>query len=236
LGTTNPVRLTQGPGIARRPKISPDGQWLAFNLATEKGLYACVMRPDGSDPHPLVPQITEKFTVSEVATWSPDSSRLAFFATPKDRPKCIALAVMDPTTGTAHAIEFLDLPGANAESPSWSPDGRFFIYEAVSEGSWDLWITDPEGKKPRRLTSDPGNERRAVWSHDGKFVYFVRDYRSIWRLPMDAVAQPTGPAQLWAEFPKTKIEWDSLALSKDQAVIAVTEEASDLWLVEFPEK
>jgi hypothetical protein len=51
---------------------------------------------------------------------------------------------------------------------------------------------------------------------------------------MDAAARPTGPAQPWAEFPSTKIAWDSLALAKDRAVVAVTEEASDLWLVEFP--
>jgi Tol biopolymer transport system component len=236
LGTTNPVRLTRGPGSARMPEISPDGQWIALRVTNEKGTYVCVMRPDGSDLHPLVPQITEKFTYSALPGWSRDSSRLAFQAMGKDGKNGIALAVMDPATGTARAIEILDLPGQHAARPNWSPDGRFIVYEAVSEGSWDLWVTDPEGKNPRRLTSDPGNERSAVWSLDGKFIYFVRDYRSIWRIPMDADAKPTGPAQLWAEFLKTSIDSDSLAFSKDQAVIAVTEEASDLWLVEFPEK
>jgi Tol biopolymer transport system component len=85
-------------------------------------------------------------------------------------------------------------------------------------------------------TSDPGNERSPVWSPDGKFVYYVKDYRSIWRIPMDASGKSTGPAQVWAQFPKTKIDYDSLAFTKDQAIIALTEEASDLWLVEFPEK
>jgi hypothetical protein len=64
----------------------------------------------------------------------------------------------------------------------------------------------------------------------------VKDYRSIWRIPMNASGKPTGPAQLWAQFPKTRIDTDSLAFTKDQAIIALTEEASDLWLVEFPEK
>jgi hypothetical protein len=46
----------------------------------------------------------------------------------------------------------------------------------------------------------------------------------------------TGPAELWAQFPKTKILPAAIAFIKDQAVLAITEEASDLWLVEFPEK
>ncbi len=109
------------------------------------------------------------------------------------------------------------------------------MYEAVSDGSWDLWVTDPEGKDPRRLTSDPGNERGAKWSPDGKFLYYVKDNRSVWRLPMGAEARPTGPAELWAEFPKTQLSVD-MAVAKDRVVVAVGEEASDLWLVEFPEK
>jgi Tol biopolymer transport system component len=110
------------------------------------------------------------------------------------------------------------------------------VYEAVSEGSWDLWIADADGKDPRRLTFDPGNEREPVWSPDGKFLYYNKDSRSIWRLPMDASGKATGPAKLWAQFPKTKIDGDSLTFTKDQAIIALTDEASELWLVEFPEK
>ena len=80
------------------------------------------------------------------------------------------------------------------------------------------------------------NERAPSWSLDGKFFYFIKDQRSVWRMSMSDSGAPAGAAQLWAEFPKTKIPWDSLAVTKDHVVIAVTEEASDLWLVEFPEK
>jgi len=79
------------------------------------------------------------------------------------------------------------------------------------------------------------NERGPVGSHDGMFLRFVRDDRSLWRIPMDADARPTGPAHLWAELPKRHFGDDALDFSKDQAAIAVTEEASDLWLVELPE-
>jgi hypothetical protein len=111
-------------------------------------------------------------------------------------------------------------------------------YEAITEGgSWNLWIATAEGKDPRPLTADPGNERGPVWSSDGRFLYYVKDDGSLWRLPMDAMAKPTGPPQLWAKFPGNKIGVASLAFAKDQAIIGLlTEQASDLWLVEFPER
>jgi Tol biopolymer transport system component len=96
-------------------------------------------------------------------------------------------------------------------------------------------MANADGSKPRRLTSEPGNERNPAWSPDGKFLYFIKDYRSVWRLPMTASGQPAGPARLWARFAKTLIHDDSLAIGKNQAVIALTEEASDLWLVDFKE-
>jgi hypothetical protein len=64
----------------------------------------------------------------------------------------------------------------------------------------------------------------------------VKDFRSIWRIPMNASGERAGPAQLWAQFTKSKIGIDSRAFTKDQAIVALAEEASDLWLVEFPEK
>src|SRR5204863_8055513 len=63
------------------------------------------------------------------------------------------------------------------------------------------------------------------------------DARAIMRLPMDeTTGTATGKAEEWAKFPRTRIDSDGLALMTDQAVIAVTEEGSDLWLVEFPER
>jgi hypothetical protein len=86
------------------------------------------------------------------------------------------------------------------------------------------------------LTVGPGNKRGAAWSPDAKYLYYIQDERSIWRIPMNPSCQPSGPPQLWAEFPKTRIDYGGIDLSKDQAALALLEDASDLWMVEFPEK
>jgi Tol biopolymer transport system component len=116
----------------------------------------------------------------------------------------------------------------------WSPDGRFLAYEMVSEGSWDLWLATADGRAPRRLTADPGNERSPVWSPDGKYLYYVKDSRGVWRLPVDAAGRPAGSPRPWAQFPRTRIDRYSLCFANDQAILSVREGASDLWLVEFP--
>ena len=231
-----PVRLTTGGGDKVYPEASPDGRWIAFSTTSDQGVHTVVMRPDGSDAHSLIPENLGRSSVEGVYAWSPDGGRVLVLIISKEQPWANLLAAFDRDTGTIRDPVTLQLPGKMPEAFSWSPDGRFLVYEAFSDGSWDLWVADSEGKNPRRLTSDPGNERGARWSPDGKYIYYVKDYRGVWRLPVDADARPTGLAERWAEFPKTRIDTHALAPARDGFVIALTEEASDLWLVEFPEK
>jgi Tol biopolymer transport system component len=233
LGSAHPVRLTTGPGRKYQPRMSPDGRWIVLGLIDERGGYLHLMRPDGSDLHLLEPKLAEKFSTVYNADWSPDSSRLAAAFAARDKGGFLGIAHLDRETGTARQIKLFNMPGAMGGRPRWSRDGRFLACEAITEGSWDLWIAAADGSKPRRLTSGPGNERNPVWSHDGKVLYFIKDNRSIWQLPMAASGKPAGPQRLWAQFPKTRIEDDGLAISEDKAIIALIEEASDLWMVEF---
>jgi Tol biopolymer transport system component len=230
-----PKQLTRGPGNKEHARLSPDGRWVVFTLVNDQGEYLHAVRPDGSDLHPLRPGLAAEFTTAYHADWVPDGKRLVAVFGTKDRGDLLGIAAMDPDTGKARDVRLLDGPGPGPSCPCWSPDGRFLVYEKNSGHGWDLWVSTAEGGDPRRLTTFPGNERTGAWSHDGKWVYFIRDQRSVWRIPVDKEARPTGPAQPWAEFANTKIAWDSLALARDRAVLAVTEEASDLWLVEFPE-
>jgi Tol biopolymer transport system component len=236
-GMAHPERLTASPGNKEHPSASPDGRWIAFTLVNEKGEYLHVVRSNGTGDHLLDPRLPDQFAAAYHAAWSPDGKRLAAVFETKRNKGLIGIADMDLETGTAQGdIKLLDLPYESPHCPRWSPNGRFLAYEAISEGNWQLWVCDADGRHRRRLTNDPLNERTASWSHKGEWLYFIKDQSSVWRMPMDASATPTGSAQLWAEFPKTKIAWDSLAVTKDQVVIAVTEEASDLYLVEFSEK
>src|SRR5262249_22457700 len=166
LDPANLVRLTSGSGKSHMPRISPDGRWVALSLVREKGQTIYVMRADGSDLHLLDTSVAEEFASAFHADWSPHGSRLAAVSESRAKGVKVRIASMNSETGTAREIEYLDLAGALPNYPRWSPDGRSLVYEAVAEGSWDLWMVGADGRNPRRLTSDPGNERSAAWSHD----------------------------------------------------------------------
>src|SRR5262249_39706141 len=72
IGAANPKRLTNGSGNMYAPIVTPDGQWIAFNLLNQQGSYIHVMRPDGSDVHLLAPLLREKFSSAISRAWSPD--------------------------------------------------------------------------------------------------------------------------------------------------------------------
>jgi serine/threonine protein kinase/Tol biopolymer transport system component len=232
-----PVRVTRGSGKKIQASLSPDKRWIVVNIVDEKGEYLYLMHQDATELHLLDPHLAEKYGTAYAADWSPLGSRLAAAFGMPDGDR-IGIVEMDMEKGTARKTRLLDVPGGMPQYPRWSPDGKHLVYEAVTDGNWNLWICPVDGSKsdPLRLTFSPGNERGAAWSPDGKYLYYIQDERSIWRIPMNANGKPTGQAQLWAEFPKTKIDYGGIDFSKNQAALALFEDSSDLWLVEFPEK
>jgi Tol biopolymer transport system component len=64
-----PRRLTDGPGTEHRPRVSLDGQWVAFDAIDSAGEYVHLMRRDGSGirlPDPAWPRL---FSMACCADW-----------------------------------------------------------------------------------------------------------------------------------------------------------------------
>ena len=167
------------------------------------------------------------------AAWSPDSSQVALSVLVKDGETRIAFADLDPKTGLFVRPRNPDLPGTLEEYARWSPDGRAVAYESFSEGSFDLWVTDADGKTPRRLTTLPANERSAAWQASPLLLYF-RHEQEIWRMPMADALTPAGPPVRWLAIAGLRVIVDSLDVSQDSAriVVAIARPQSDIWLVE----
>jgi Tol biopolymer transport system component len=235
-----PRRLGKRKEETNYPKPHPKKPWIAAALVPDKETEMWVMRTDGGGAQPLLDPMPPEISEASLEAWAPDGERFVFSCAHKTKGQALVLGRFDAETGKGKVERVLDLPGQTLNRAAWSPDGRWLAYEAVSDGTWDLWLADGEprreGRDPRRLTSDPGNERGPVWSPDGKYLYFNRDRRALWRLPLDADGKASGPAEEWASFSRRKIDADSLAFVKDRAVLAITEEASELWLVEFAQK
>jgi Tol biopolymer transport system component len=225
-------RLTTGPGTEHRPRVSPDGQWIAFDAIDTTGEYVHVMRLDGTGVRLPDPGARERFSMTCCADWSPDGTRLAMHV----NGWTSAIVRMDPATGAALETVELDLPGGADEYHRWSPDGALLVYEAVTEGSWDLWVAKPDGSGAERLTTLAGSERSAFWHPRLPFIYFERDDNAIWRVQVDPSGRAAGAPQPWLTLPgRIEAASDSMAFTSagDRVVVSLLERASDIWLVEL---
>ena len=106
--------------------------------------------------------------------WSPDSARLAFRRTPANGAstqivvRALGGAGLEQVVGTT--------TGEQKEPVSWSPDGRFLLYEAGPNRSTHL-LAQPltGGGAPLPLALSQGHEIEGVFSPDGRLVAYVSD-------------------------------------------------------------
>lgn len=55
--------------------------------------------------------------------------------------------------------------------PQWSPDGKQILFQGNRFGNTDLFVTDPTGNQPRRLTHFSGADGSGSWTNDGKILF-----------------------------------------------------------------
>jgi Tol biopolymer transport system component len=60
--------------------------------------------------------------------------------------------------------------------PNFSPDGRRVAFTSTRSGSWEIWISDPDGGNAVKLTSMDANATGGPsWSPDGRWIVFGSD-------------------------------------------------------------
>jgi Tol biopolymer transport system component len=165
-----PARILRGGKNAKRPRISPDRRWVAFDGAPPgkpamSDFDVQVVRLDGSGRRTL----TRSSDWDIDAQWSPDGKRLAFTRLPPhpNGPEGASVWVVGiDGTGLRRVVA-----GADGR---WSPDGARLVYDAPSSASrGDLFVANADGSGARLLLSTHGLKQPAAWSRDGKRILFT---------------------------------------------------------------
>jgi TolB protein len=140
-----------------------------------------VMDYDGSNQHVLA---TLK-SISLTPRWAPDSSRIAFtcFA-PTGGVTSAQICMYSFDTG--RLVSFARYKGTN-DSPTWSPDGSQLMFSSSMPGNPELYVSDPSGNRPKRLTFSNRNVANTspAWNpKTGQSVAFVSDRTGVPQLFM----------------------------------------------------
>jgi Tol biopolymer transport system component len=158
------------------PRYSPDGRRITMNDSAD-GLARngiLLVSADGSSREPLLDD-PEHSAIGPA--WSSDGTRIAFglgrFFPLGDGSGPARLALLDVTS---RAVTVLTGDDANAELPSWSPDGTRIVFRKATDSAASLHVLDVETRTDNPLLQDFGSVSSPAWSPDGNLILFTSDH------------------------------------------------------------
>lgn len=176
---------------------SPDGEWLAFNLAPGGGMnqQVYVVRPDGSAMRRLTDGGKEN---NWLGLWTSDGKSLVI-ASNRRSPDAMDAWLVDVATGELRLAARNQGIGTLADV---SRDGRWgVLYRMVSRSDNNLFIVNLETGEEILLTphDGPGTFDGGRFSPDGQTIYLSsnkdREWVAFARVRLDPAGRP-GPAEV----------------------------------------
>jgi len=177
-----PRRINLDASRASAPAISQLGSRLAFQ--TERyDLNIWRIDLKGRDQKPGLPSRFLASTQLEMyPAYSPDGRRIAFMS---QRSGTDEIWICD--SDGSKTAQLTSLAGSAIYGPSWSPDNQNIALTVAQKGmKEDIYVVSVNGGVPRRMMTDPAEDKWPYWSHDGKWIYFssTRSGREeIWKMP-----------------------------------------------------
>lgn len=157
---------------------SPDGQEIAY--VTNRDLYRATR--DGSKARKIARLPGTAFWLR----WSPDGRRLRMtIGNPLARFGTLAIWEVSADGTSSHPF----LPDWNQRAAAccgnWTPDGKYFVFQATRQGKTEIWATRERtglldsfrkaDREPVQLTSGQLNSMMPLPGVDGKKLYVVGD-------------------------------------------------------------
>jgi len=155
-----------------RPRISPDGEKIAFFSDRKDYTRILITNKKGKVLHQVSQTGFGGFFESfhpfrSGMCWSPDGKQLAFVTLHKGRDE-IRIVNVDKKK----LIKRIRLPLGSISSPDWSKNGKEIVFSAITDGLSDLFIYNIESDSLKRLTKSLQYEADPHFSPDGQKILF----------------------------------------------------------------
>ncbi len=154
-------------GTLFEPRVAPDGRRAVVARATAQGFNIWLL--DGA----RMSRLTFGATIDFDPVWSPDGTRLVFTSNPSgtfDLYQTLVNGAVGDEQPLLSAGQ-VKIPGAPT---SWSPDGRFLLYDSgTPQTGADIWVVPMAGAPtPSVFLKTPFDEEWGVFSPDGRWVAY----------------------------------------------------------------
>jgi Tol biopolymer transport system component len=167
------TQLTHGTSVVERPRVSPDGRSIVFNMGYESRANLYTIGASGQSQKQLT--FLESFSVG--GTWSPDGRSIAFAGTEGGKRK---VWVVNVDGSSPRSISSGDM--SDTFEIVWSP-GSHLLYQQA--GNRNYYVLDPRTRQERLLIKDSsvGWVAYPAYSPDGKKIaigWNRRPNKGIW--------------------------------------------------------
>jgi tricorn protease len=183
-------RLTSHKGLELFPKISPDGQWIAFSAEYSGTRQVWVMPAQGGTPRQLTyyndvgPMPQRGGFDNVVLDWTSDSRKVLFRSNRTeygDRMSKYYLVSIEGGLPEELPIPYGGFgvlsPDDNKMAFTW-PDREFRTWKRYKGGrASNIWVYDLENDHSEQITDWLGTDHIPVWH--GNKIYFASD-RDLW--------------------------------------------------------
>ena len=172
----DPQRLTATALDAGYPTWMPDGKAILFSTEAAEvrgSLWRITM--SGPNAPERLPFVGEDGMMPVVSRPQPGrASRLVYVRSFQDSN--IWRIQTSAPGAPASGLPVMAISSSRRESvPQLSPDGRRIAFGSDRSGTWEVWISDPDGSNAVQLTLWETGAGAPGWSPDGEFIVFNGD-------------------------------------------------------------
>ena len=167
------TQLTHGTAVVERPRVSPDGNTILFNMGSESRANLYTVPATGGSPK----QLTFFNAFSVDGAWSADGRSVAFASTEGGKAR---VWVVNADGSSPRPLSSSDM--SESFEITWAPGARILYQQA---GNQNFYVVDAQSRQERLLIKDGsvGWNGSAEYSPDGKKIavsWNRRPIRGVW--------------------------------------------------------